>query len=438
MPFNFRAIADEIDISIRSGSLPAGARLPPQRTFAHEHGIAASTAGRVYADLVRRGLVTGEVGRGTFVRPPAGPRPGLLEAAADPVDLRVNFPVLEDQARLLAPAISRLARTDVLDAAIRPHGADGRGIEAQRDAVRAFLGVPEGRGVLFAGSGRQALGVAIATLVPPGGALAVERWTYPIALGLADHLGRGVVALDMDEDGVVPEAIVAAHGRRRFDAIYLQPTIHNPTTITMPPARRRAVAAIADRLGTPIVEDAVYRFLHPDPGPSLADLAADVVTVDSLSKRVAPGLSIGLLISSNDRLPALRRTGLEMGWTAPTFAIHAVAAWMADGTIKVLDHAKRSDAARRREIVRQMFGATDLRVRQDGYHIWLTLPNCCDRITLMQDLEDRGVGVGDGRLFAATATQPAPHLRLALSRPPMADLAAALEHVRDMAVDRSN
>lgn len=436
MTSNFRDIANEMESAIQSGTLPEGMRLPPQRTFAHERGIAASTAGRVYAELVRRGLVTGEVGRGTFVRPPSSPDQGLSEAAANPVDLRVNFPILEDQARLLAPAIARLARAEVLDAAIRPHGADGRGIEAQRDVACAFLEVPDDRGILFAGSGRQALGIAIATLVPPGGTLAVERWTYPIAIDLADRLGRRIVALDMDGNGVLPEAIAAAHRRRRFDAIYLQPTIHNPTTSTMKPERRRAVVAIVDRLGTPIIEDAVYRFLHPDPGPSLSDLAADVVTVDSLSKRVAPGLSIGHLTSTRDRLPALRRTALQMGWTASTFAVHAAAAWMADGTIEALDRAKRSDAARRREIVALTFDGTDLSVAQDGYHAWLTLPYGCDELALMQDLETRGVAIGDGRLFAATPSQSAPHIRLALSGPPVAQLATALEHVRNALVDR--
>ncbi len=65
---DFRAIAQRIADDIRSGALQAGDRLPPQRVFAYNRGIAASTAGRVYAELRRRGLVSGEIGRGTFVR----------------------------------------------------------------------------------------------------------------------------------------------------------------------------------------------------------------------------------------------------------------------------------------------------------------------------------------------------------------------------------
>jgi len=60
-------LVDELAAAIAAGRLKPGDRLLPQRTFAYEKGIAASTAGRVYAELLRRGLVVGEVGRGTFV-----------------------------------------------------------------------------------------------------------------------------------------------------------------------------------------------------------------------------------------------------------------------------------------------------------------------------------------------------------------------------------
>ena len=76
---DFRAIADTIAADIASGALKPGERLPPQRDFAYRHGIAVSTASRVYAELVRRDLVSGEVARGTFVR--GEPKPGILGRA---------------------------------------------------------------------------------------------------------------------------------------------------------------------------------------------------------------------------------------------------------------------------------------------------------------------------------------------------------------------
>src|SRR3979490_3079372 len=82
--FEYLKLADTIAAEIADGTLKPGDRLPPQRSFAYERKIAVSTASRVYAELLRRGLVVGEVGRGTFISgearrgvAAAGGRPGM-------------------------------------------------------------------------------------------------------------------------------------------------------------------------------------------------------------------------------------------------------------------------------------------------------------------------------------------------------------------------
>ncbi len=65
--FEYLRLADAVAAEIASGGLKPGDRLPPQRSFAYERKIAVSTASRVYTELLRRGLVVGEVGRGTFI-----------------------------------------------------------------------------------------------------------------------------------------------------------------------------------------------------------------------------------------------------------------------------------------------------------------------------------------------------------------------------------
>ena len=65
--FEYLKLADTVAAEIANGALKPGDRLPPQRSFAYERKIAVSTASRVYTELLRRGLVVGEVGRGTFV-----------------------------------------------------------------------------------------------------------------------------------------------------------------------------------------------------------------------------------------------------------------------------------------------------------------------------------------------------------------------------------
>src|SRR6478752_7377060 len=101
--FEYIRLADAVAAEIANGALKPGDRLPPQRSFAYERKIAASTASRVYTELLRRGLVVGEVGRGTFISGEA--RRGIT-APAEPrgarIDLEFNYPVLPTQAVLIA------------------------------------------------------------------------------------------------------------------------------------------------------------------------------------------------------------------------------------------------------------------------------------------------------------------------------------------------
>ena len=136
---DYRAVADAVAAEIASGKLAPGMRLPPQRSFAYEQGIAVSTASRVYAELARRGLVTGAVGRGTFVRAPETLRAARNgEVTETAVDLLVAMSMSLEQAALLAPALKPLsgpaALYGALDA-IGPFGPKGAG-----ETVAGFLG----------------------------------------------------------------------------------------------------------------------------------------------------------------------------------------------------------------------------------------------------------------------------------------------------------
>src|SRR5688572_33266430 len=114
------ALADRLAEEIAEGRLKPGDRLPPQRQFAYERKIAVSTASRVYTELLRRGLVVGEVGRGTFVS--GETRRGIatpIEPRGARIDLEVNYPILPTQSAMIARSLAGLERPEVLDLALR-------------------------------------------------------------------------------------------------------------------------------------------------------------------------------------------------------------------------------------------------------------------------------------------------------------------------------
>ncbi|PXY28360.1 GntR family transcriptional regulator [Prauserella muralis] len=410
---------------IAAGRLRPGQRLPPQRRFARDRRIAASTAARVYTELRRRGLVVGEVGRGTYVRAGQAPgEPALVEPGQARVDLELNFPVLPQQPDLLARSLAPLLRPGAFAEATRPAGTAGT--PRARAAAAALLTrsgwAPDERRILFAGNGKQAIAAAVAALVPTGGRLGVEALTYPVVKGVAARLGVTLVPLVTDGEGLVPEAVRAA----RPHAVYVQPTLHNPLGSTMPGPRREELAAVLRSLDIPAVEDTIYAFLRDEP-PLAAYAPERTVLVDSLSKRLAPGLTLGFAVppaALAGRVASAVRSGT---WTAQGFALEAATHWIEDGTAVAVQDAKRDDAAHRQRIVQARLAGLAVHGDPAAYHCWWELPEHWRAETFVAAAARRGIAVSPAGAFAVGAGHAPNAVRLALASPPPATLSGALD-----------
>jgi DNA-binding transcriptional MocR family regulator len=112
--WTYRSIADAVASAIRNGELGSGDRLPPQRHLARRLGVNLSTVTRAYREVRERGLVDGEVGRGTFVRfvPDPGHVPWPPREAAALIDLSSNFPAPTGSSKLLTNAFGALRSGD--------------------------------------------------------------------------------------------------------------------------------------------------------------------------------------------------------------------------------------------------------------------------------------------------------------------------------------
>jgi len=431
---NYIELADEIVGEIRAGRLRPGDRLPPQREFAHARGIAASTAQRVYAELTKRGVVSGEVGRGTFVRLAArAARPALTEPTSLWVDLDLNFPTVPDQQALLSASLAELMRRpDECGRAFAP--ASARGTRSLCSIASGFFST--GRGwqlptdcMYFAGNGKQAIAAALAATVRPGETLGVEALTYPFVKSIAQQLGIRLLPLPLDEEGIVPAALIEAHGDAGLNAVYLQPNLHNPLGISMSEIRRLEIAEILSTERIVAIEDAIYAFLDADLS-SLRSLAPEqVILVDSLSKRLAPGFTLGLMVVPRDLRDGIERSLHTGAWVASSLAQTACARVMADGTAAKIVDAKRLDAAARQEVARRWLGRFGLIGNRKSYHCWLPLPHSWRADAFVAAAARRNIAVTPASAFAVAPGHVPNAVRVALSAPPIDALSDALEIV---------
>ncbi|MEV1175754.1 PLP-dependent aminotransferase family protein, partial [Nonomuraea sp. NPDC049784] len=396
---DYRRLADAVEADIRAGRLREGERLLPQRDFARRHRIATSTAARVYQELIRRGLAVGEVGRGTFVRAGEAPvEPALAEPATAWADLELNFPTLPGQSSLLARAFKELP-ANALGAVVGPSGTP-----PARRAAAAFLSrpgwAPQPSQVLFTGNGRQSIAAAISALVPVGHRLGVETLTYPVVKGIAARLGVTLVPLPVDAEGLIPSALRTIHRSSPLSAVYLQPTLHNPLGTTMSVERRADVASTLRDLGLPAIEDTVYAFLRDDPAPLAVHHPENTIVVDSLSKRLTPGLTLGFAVvppALLERLATAIRSGV---WTCSRFALEIASHWMTDGTAAHIEKAKRQDAADRQALVRERLGEFAVLADSCAYHCWWELPEPWRAETFVAAAARRGIAVTPAAAFA--------------------------------------
>jgi DNA-binding transcriptional MocR family regulator len=433
--FEYIRLADAVAADIAGGALKPGDRLPPQRAFAYERKIAASTASRVYTELLRRGLVVGEVGRGTFVsgesRHPIATLPH--EPRAVRIDLEINYPMLPTQAAMIAKSLAGLERAEALDIAQR-QGSSG-GTQAARNIASGFMArpgwTPNSEQFAFTANGRQCIAATLSALVPAGGRCGVEALTYPFIKGIAARLGITLVPLAMDAQGVRPDSVQKAHREGQLSALYIQPTIQNPLGMTMPAARRADLMRVVEKLDLTVIEDSVYGFLS-DEAPMAAMAPDRCVVLDSLSKKVAPGLALGFIVAP----PRLRENILNSirsgGWTASGYAFAAGQRLMGDGTATELIRLKRADAQRRQQMAAERLAGFEIQADRKSYHLWLSLPQHWRSQSFVAAAARRDIALTPSTTFCITPGHAPNAVRLALAAPAIEQLDFALRTLADI------
>lgn len=438
----YKQLVDTLAAEIRAGRLAPGTRLPTHRELAAKKGLALVTATRVYAELGAMGLVSGETGRGTFVREALLPR-GLgidqQAAAAGMVDLNFNYPALPGQSDLLRSALRQLAASGDLEALLRyqPHG----GRQHERATVARHLAsrglAVSANQVAIVDGAQHGLATTVMALLQPGDVVAVDALTYPGFKVLAEAQRLELAPIAAAGQGPDLDALEALCKRRRVRAVYAMPTLHNPLGWVMAASRRRQLVAIARRHGLLIIEDAAYAFLAPDPPAPLAALAPEsTVYVSGLSKSVATGLRVGFVAAPAAWLPKIERAIRATTWNTPGVMTAIACGWLEDSTVARLEAQKRQDAMTRQAIAGDVLGGLRCVRHPASYFVWLPLAEEVRADKVAVALVSHGISVSTAEPFAIT--RQVPHaLRLALGSVELDALREALEKVKRVIDDQA-
>lgn len=429
----YKQLVDRFAEDIRAGRLRPGTALPTHRKLAAREGIALVTATRVYAELQAMGLVSGETGRGTFVKEalPRGEGVDLHAVSADMVDLSFNYPALPEQAGMLRAALRQLAATSDLESLLRYQAHGGRVHERATVARHlAALGLSTSPDTVLLVSGAlHGLATTAMALFEPGDVIAADALTYPGFKLVAETQRLELVPIPSAGQGPDLDALAHLCRRRRVRAVYTMPTLHNPLGWVLSMNRRRQLVAMARQHGLTLIEDAAYAFLVKDAPPPLAALAPEsTVYVSGLSKSVATGLRVGFVSAPPESIPKIERAIRATIWNTPATMTAIACAWLEDGTVARLEEDKRRDATLRQGLAAEILRGLKRVGHPNSYFLWLPLAQDVRADAVAMALLRERISVSTAMPFSISPHVPHA-IRLALGSIDLTRLEQSLETV---------
>ena len=422
----YLGIADAIGDAIAAGTLAGSEQLPTVRELAEHLGIATATALRGYAEAERRGLTTGTVGRGSFVRAaeeiqaawraPFATRgfvaPGVYDlrsrvvpgppAWATSQAFRELLPAPRHQAALLSVAYTLTEGTD-------PWTLHEAGVQwAERCGVQL---TPDR--VLIAAGGQHAVAAALSAVSPARSPVAVPALTNSGALIAAHRLGIPLVPVRVDRHGFDTRHLERVCRSSHPCAIYCAPASGNPMPSAMSSERRAALVRIATQHKLWIIEDDEAGVLIERESPALATmLPRQTLWLGSVSQSLGFGFRVAFVGAPPALVGPMQEALRAFAWTAATPGALLAARWLADGTVERVIRLRRAAIAQRLAVVSRAVGERRYVMMRGVPYVWLDVPPGWRADTLHGALLEAGVSVAPCAQFTAGTTRPPQGVRI--------------------------
>jgi DNA-binding transcriptional MocR family regulator len=421
----YLALSRALREAVRAGDLAEGDRLPTVRDLAWTLKVTPGTVARAYQIAIQEGLLEATIGRGTFVaarNPRLGPSKALYQDI-DPTVLQgridLRSPQLPDvgQAAMMSAALQRMAAAAGNEwLAYTSQNAELPLRRAVCDWVsHRVLGAYSPDDVMLTHGGQNGISLVLnCCLRGDRPVVLVEESSYP-GFRYAARLARAeVVGVEMDHEGVLPDALEAACRRYGPQILCVSPDAQNPTTARMGAARRAEIIAIARRYDLQLIEDECYAAGNSDQVTLRAMAPERTWYIGSVSKTVSAALRFGFVICPAGMGEAGRLTA-QYGFFALSHAVSGLCLdLMQSGAAADIRAKVQRELSARLELVVNRLGAFDLDWKPEAPFVWLRLPLGWRASSFTRMAEDEGVLVRSADQYALVHGRAPNAVRLAI------------------------
>lgn len=380
-----------METAVRAGDLAPGDRLPPVRALAADLAVSPATVAAAYAELRRRGIVTGAGRAGTRIRPapPIAVR-GYLAAPDGARDLITGAPDPE-----LLPVLP--ARPAAKAARMYAHEAVAPRLRELAAARFAADGV-DPASIAVTGGALDAIERVLGAWLTPGDRIVVEDPGHVTTFDLLAAMGLVPVPAPVDDFGMRPQALDAALGRGAA-AVIVTPRAQAATGAAWDAARAAELREVLARHpAAGLVED---DHAGPVSGAAAVTAAAGLarwVTIRSVSKSLGPDLRLAVLAGDGRTVARVAgRQAVGTGWVSYQLQDTVAELWSRPGAI---ERAAAVYAARRAALHAALAGHGITATGRSGFTCWVPVP---DEDQVASALARDGWAVAPGRRFRIAA-----------------------------------
>lgn len=405
----YQRIVDAMEADIAAGRLVRGQQLPTQRALAKALGIDLTTVTRAYTEARRRGIMEARVGQGSFVSETSARRAVDLPHPVA-IDLSMNVPPQPLEAQLderIIAGMEAIRAQSGLTAHLKyqPPGGSAHEREVAARWMRARVAHAHADKLVIFPGAQTILFNLLSHLARPADIVLTEALTFPGIKAVAARLGIKVIGVAMDDGGILPDALADACRTHGPKAVYLIPTLHNPTTATLSPERRSAIAKIIRNAGTTLIEDDAYGLLDRSASPIASLIPERTYLATTLSKCIAPALRVAYLLTPNNDAQQTMRSHLQATVQMPApLMVALVTHWIETGIADRIIAAIRNEAVGRQQLAQRALKGFQFLARPAAHHLWLRLPE--GRSDVAGHLLRNGLALVAGEAFTVDGMPP--------------------------------